>query len=190
MQPPLFRNAEQMDEHIGRFLYGFRRVGQFNIHRVAASFADKFGLHTFPRDPRQHLPQFGILLEQVSLPRGVRAVWLRAGDCYTIRYSMHMAGRLGLVLWHEFFEMMSANPRFPSRLKTEEEERLATLFAVHLMMPEEAVRDQAARLGHPANVDKTRVLAARFGVSAGAMTIRLRELDLAPRDAAGRSSYY
>ena len=52
------------------------------------------------------------------------------------------------------------------------------LFASHLLMPELIVRQVAADLGHPERVDKTRTLAEHFGVSAQAMKIRLRQLDL------------
>ena len=178
MQPPLFKSAEEFDQNLGKFLFNFKRVGAFNVQRFAESWCDRFGVHDFPRDPRQHLPLLGIGLESASMGRGVRAVWLRTGDQYRIQYSRFLDGRLGLVLWHEFFEILSAHPRFPSRLPPEAEERLATQFAVHVMMPEMDVRRNAAELRHPHELDKTRVLAGRFGVSLMAMRIRLRELGL------------
>lgn len=114
---------------------------------------------------------------------------MRVGGQYIVRHSMHLTGRLNLVLWHEFFEIMSANPRFPSRLAPEVEEKLATQFAVLLMMPDEEVRAEAAKLGHPALQNKTRVLASRFGVSASAMTLRLRELGLSPKSGRWEAGY-
>ena len=51
------------------------------------------------------------------------------------------------------------------------------MFASHLLMPELIVRQATANLGHPDRVDKTRTLAAHFGVSTQAMKIRLRQFD-------------
>ncbi len=187
VQQPSARTAEELDAQIERFLYRFRRVGAFNIKRFAESFCEHLGLHEFPRNPVVYLPTFGIHLQPAAL-NGVRAVWLRAGGVYLIQYSRFLSGQLGIVLWHEFFEMMSAHPRFPTRLPPELEERLATLFAVHVMMPEDEVRAQAAELRHP-ELDKSRVLAARFGVSWTAMRVRLRELGLVRRQGLARERY-
>jgi len=56
-------------------------------------------------------------------------------------------------------------------------ERFCDRFAVHLLMPSELVREQAAEVGHcPRRNDKTVVLASRFGVSEQAMRARLVEL--------------
>lgn len=51
-------------------------------------------------------------------------------------------------------------------------------FAADLLMPRPLVIEHCKQLGHPDRQDKTRVLAARFGVSMHAMRIRLRELGL------------
>ncbi len=59
-------------------------------------------------------------------------------------------------------------------------ENLAGKFAVHVMMPEQDVRLQAAELRHP-EVNKSFVLASRFGVSKSAMLIRLKELGLSAK---------
>lgn len=58
-------------------------------------------------------------------------------------------------------------------------ERQCDLFAVHLLMPEAVLRAECARLGHPHRLDKTRTLAAKFGVSLRLMCCRLRALGLA-----------
>ncbi len=178
VQHPLASSANELDEILGKFLLKFRRVGLSNIGSFANSFCQRFGLHDATRDPRVFLPHLGVQMRGELLPRGVRAVWLRAGDEYHIHYARHLAGRLGLVLWHEFCEILISHPRFPSRLAPEAQERLATLFAVHVMMPEDEVRKQAMELRHPAEQDKSRVLAIRFAVSLQSMRLRLRELGL------------
>lgn len=188
MQPPLVRSADELDALLGRFLNRYRRVGQSNIQTFTERCSEFLGVQELPRDPRHYLPLLGIRLEAAVLAAGVRAVWLRLPDAYMIQYSSHHAGKLAVVLWHEFFEMLSSHPRFPTRLMVESEERLATLFAVHMTMPEAAVRLQAADLRHPEQ-NKSRVLASRFGVSHGAMLLRLRELGLEHRGSASRASY-
>ncbi|MCC6485574.1 MAG: ImmA/IrrE family metallo-endopeptidase [Armatimonadetes bacterium] len=188
MQRFVATTATELDAQLGRFVRRFSRIGTQNISVFAQRFCEVFGLHEIPRNPAIYLPTFGVKLEPATLSRGVRAVWLRAGDLYTIQYSRHQSERLGLVLWHEFFEIMSALPVFPTRLPSQIEERLATQFAVYLMMPEELVRVQAAELRHP-EINKSRVLADRFGVSMAAMRLRLRELGLEHRSELARSRY-
>lgn len=188
MQRALAATASELDHVLTKFVRRFSRVGAGNIAGFAERFCQHFGLHELPRDPLVYLPLFGVKMQPALLSRGVRAVWLLAGNLYTIQYSMHHPGRLGLVLWHEFFEIMSALPAFPTRLPGELEERLATQFAVYLMMPEESVRVQAAELRHP-EIDKSRVLADRFGVSMSAMKLRLRELGLEHRSELARTKY-
>lgn len=124
------------------------------------------------------------------MPRGVRAVWIRYGNLYRISHSRHHAGLLGLVLWHELFEILRSNPRFPTRLAPVAEEQLAMQFAVYVMMPEQELRRQAAELRHPQDHDKSRVLSARFGVSMTAMRLRLRELGLQHKRQGGARRYY
>ncbi len=188
MQPPLATSADELDALLARFLYRFRRVGASNIRKFAESCCEFLGVHDLPREARRYLPLIGIRLESAVLGAGVRAVWLRLPDAYVIQYSRHHAGKLGVVLWHEFFEILSSHPKFPTRLPSESEERLATLFAVHVTMPESEVRRQAAELGH-AGQNKSRVLASRFGVSHAAMLLRLRELGLEHPGSASRASY-
>lgn len=189
MQPPVVRGPDALDEYIGRFLLRFAWVGASNLETVADSFADYAGLHEFPRNPHQYLPLFGVNLVPENLGRGVQAVWIRLPAGYIIQHSRYLTGKLGLVLWHEFFEIMASNPRFPTRLPIELEEKMATRFAVALMMPEREVRKQAADLKHPTLQNKTRVLAERFGVSYTAMKIRLREFGLEHKAERGRESY-
>lgn len=190
MQRPLATNADELDALFGRFVSKYARVGASNIERFAERFCETFGLSEFPRDPRLYLPLFGIRLETDDLPRGVRGVWIRSGGLYRVSHSRYHAGLLGLVLWHELFEILSANPRFPTRLATVTEERLATQFAVHAMMPEQEVRRQAAELRHPQEHDKSGVLSARFGVSMTAMRLRLKELGLQHKARSGPPRYY
>lgn len=190
MQRPQASNADELDALFGKVLLKYARIGTSNIHSFAERFCEKFGLTEFPRDPRMYLPLFGIVLEAENLGRGVRAVWVRAGGFYRIAHSRYHEGQLGLVLWHELFEIISANPRFPTRLPPEVEERVATQFAVHVMMPETEVRRQAAEMRHPEGQDKTHVLSARFGVSIAAMRLRLRELGLSHDARRTAARYY
>lgn len=178
MQKPLANSPDELDRLLGRFLSRFARVTSDNIETFAESCCNYLGLHEFPRDPVRYLPAIGITVEPANLGRGVRAVWLKTPGGVYIRYSRYAAGKVGLVLWHEFFEILSAHTRFPTRLSVEAEERLATLFGVFLMMPEKEVRRQASQLGHPEVLDKSRVLSSRFGVSYTAMKLRLKELNL------------
>lgn len=189
MQPPVVRGADELDEYIGKFLLRFAWVGTSNLQKVAEAFADYAGLHDFPRDPHHYLPLLGVKLDPANLGRGVQAVWIRLPAGYIIQHSKYLAGKLGLVLWHEFFEIMASHPRFPSRLPSELEEKMATRFAVELMMPAREVHKQAADLKHPVLQNKTRVLAERFGVSYTAMKIRLREFGLEHKVERGRESY-
>ncbi|MEI6916374.1 MAG: ImmA/IrrE family metallo-endopeptidase [Armatimonadota bacterium] len=154
-----------------------------NIEVFACRFSEKFGIREFPRDPREYLPRFGIAIERSQSHPEAEATWLRTGSIYTIAVSPLMAGpQIALKIYHELFEIMSAHPSFPEILPGPHEEKLATQFAVHLMMPAADVRAQAKALGHPAE-DKSAVLANRFGVSLSAMGIRLRELKIAPKRA-------
>jgi Zn-dependent peptidase ImmA (M78 family) len=57
-------------------------------------------------------------------------------------------------------------------------ERACDRFAVCVLMPAEEVRKVAEELHHSARNNKMRNMADRFGVSAQAMTLRLRELGL------------
>ncbi|MEI6914185.1 MAG: ImmA/IrrE family metallo-endopeptidase [Armatimonadota bacterium] len=187
MQRPLAGNAEQLDTLLCKFLSRFSRIGTSNIESVAAKFCEAYGLHEFPRDPRHHLPLFGIEIESSNLGE-VRAVWIRWQGRYIIQCSKFLPGQLGLVLWHEFFEILSAQVRFPGRLPSQIEERLATRFAVYLMMPEVDILKHCSELRHP-EVNKTGVLADRFGVSFTAMKMRLRELRLEHKSELARCRY-
>lgn len=183
-------SAQDLDTLVGRLVRPWSSIGFPNIAAFAGYFCRKLGLRAIPRDPVRLLPLLGVRLEPGLLPRDVKAVWCRTGAEYRIGYSRHLAGRVSLALWHELFEILASHPLFPSRLSSRERERLATLFAVHVMMPEEQVRRQAAELGHPLRMNKSRVLASRFGVSVAAMRCRLRELGLEhPADAARRAIF-
>lgn len=175
MQLPLATTADDLDAKLAPFLSRWKAVGRPNIERFAFRFCERFGVHDIPRDPRLYLPHLGVRIAH-GVPRAGRASWIRT-DTYEIRAPVHLDAKLGLTLWHEFFEMMSAHPSFPSALPCPFEENLAGKFAVHVMMPESDVRLQAAELHHP-EVNKSFVLASRFGVSKTAILIRLKELGL------------
>ena len=98
---------------------------------------------------------------------------------YHIRLSPFLSGqRAYFTLWHEWFEIMAARPRFPTPLTGRAAERAADHFAACLTMPAPEIRRAADDLRGAG--DKANVLAARFGVSAGAMRRRLHELRLVP----------
>lgn len=185
MQNPIALTASDLDAALTTFLRRYAYVRRKNIEHFAHSFCCHFGLAEIPRDPFNILPyHFGITLQPALLPRPVRASWIRLSntDSYLIHYSNHSPHhRLSLVLWHEFFEIMSAHQAFRTRLTTEEECDLATLFAVNVTMPRQDILAAAHELGHPHIQDKTGVLASRFGVSYLAMKLRLAQLGLAPR---------
>lgn len=115
-----------------------------------------------------------------GVPAAGRANWMRAGNRYEIKAPSHLDNNLAVTLWHEFFEILSAHPQFPTKLPPQIEDTLATQFAVYVLMPESDVRLQAAELHHP-EINKSFVLASRFGVSKSAMLIRLKELGLSAR---------
>jgi predicted transcriptional regulator len=180
LQKQLIATAEDFDREAAKLVRRFAYVRRKNIAHFAMRFAEHFGLGEIPRNPQRILPEvFGISLDRAMLARSTPAEWIRFNDHYTIRFSAHREGeQIALTLWHELAEILFANERFPTRLTSDQECDLATLFAVHLMMPENDVRELAAELGHSAESDKTANLAARFGVSMTAMRCRLGELGL------------
>ncbi len=191
MQHPPGSISVAVDGLISEMVRPLARVGRSNIAAFAAAFCHRVGLEGLPRHPARLLPALGVQLVPAAFPEDLGAAWCRTREHYLISYSRHRTRHASpaLSIWHEFFEIIAANPHFPSRLPPEELERLASLFAVHVMMPEQEVRRQAADLGHPHTLNKSRVLASRFGVSVSAMRLRLRELGLEhPADAARLAS--
>ncbi|BCW97853.1 MAG: hypothetical protein KatS3mg024_0680 [Armatimonadota bacterium] len=185
---PLASTAKELDALMRRLVLQWGSIRAGNIASFAGYFCRCLGLCQIPRDPLAVLVRLGVRVEPALLPRGVKAVWCRTSQGYAISYSRHLAGKVSLALWHELFEILAHNPQLPLRLSLQDQERLASLFAVNVMMPGEEVRRQAAELGHPRRTNKSRVLAARFGVSAAAMRFRLRQLGLEhPSDAAQRA---
>jgi hypothetical protein len=179
MQGAIVENACQLDVLIGKCLRKYAYVDQRNIARFAERFAHSCGLTAIPRNPFTLLPeQFGIRLSRTLLPRQIAAQWMLCDGIYVFEYSGHRQQHtLSIALWHEFFEVISSHSCFPSRLSTDVECKLGTLFAVNLLMPEQTLRAVAKEVGHP-DQDKAAVLAGRFGVSTAAMRVRLKELEL------------
>ena len=180
MQKPLAITADDLDRKLSRFLYRWAWVRAKNMPHFARRFCEQFRLTELPRDPFSILPNtFGIELERETLGRATAAQRIRINGSYTIQHTAHRrTEQITLSLWHEFAEIMFAHPRFPSRIDPERECRLATLFAVNVMMPEADLRAAAEDVGHPDRDDKTVVLASRFSVSVSAMRLRLAELGL------------
>lgn len=185
---PLASTSKELDALMARLVRQWGSIRAGNLASFAGYFCRCLGFSQIPRDPVALLPRLGVRVEPALLTRGVKAAWCRTGKEYLISYSRHLAGKVSLAIWHEFFEILAENPQQPLRFAPHDQERLASLFAVYVMMPEEEVRRQAAELGHPERTNKSRVLAARFGVSAAAMRFRLRQLGLEhPSDAAQRA---
>jgi len=154
-----------------------------SVSRTHATLSTSFyySVRPGPREPRprHYLPLLCVAIVK-GVPASGRANWMRAGNTYEIKAPAHLDSNLSVTLWHEFFEILSAHPKFPHLLPPEIEETVATQFAIHVLMPESDVRLQAAELHHP-QVNKSFVLASRFGVSKSAMLIRLKELGLSAR---------
>lgn len=182
LQKRIIATADELDEAIGKLVRRFAFVGYKNIGHFAKRFCEHFGLSELPRDPFRLLPEvFGIQLERGALDKSTAAQWIRANGVYTIQTSLYRdVNQLALSLWHEFAEIMFAHPRFPSRLTTDKECQIATLFAVHVMMPEAEVRAVADEFRNTNISSKTGVIANRFGVSPTAARCRLGELGLLP----------
>lgn len=175
MRTAWFNSANEFDAHLGRLL---RRYAFVN-HRNVDSFAEAFALHlragAVPRDPFSLLPLLGVKLERALLSPASRAIWVRAQDSYAIHYSQYEARcSARFSLWHEVFEIVAANPRFPSLLAPPWKERLADRFAASVLMPQWAVRRELVRFASN-RAGLVAVLADRFGVSQSAMRRRLRE---------------
>lgn len=174
--------ADQLDFAFKSLLCNYECIDYTNIRSFAAHFCRTFGLKAIPRDPFDIFPEMGIRLQRTDVYITGTAQWMRLGDNYVIEYTEYRShNQLTLSLYHELFEMMSAQPFFPNRLQPKVECDLATRFAIHVSMPEVAVTKIAKDLGHPNIQDKTITIAHRFCVSPTAMRIRLSELGLAPR---------
>ena len=99
-------------------------------------YSQTIGVVEFPRDPRHYLPMLGVAIAQ-GVPTSGRANWMRAGNTYEIKAPAHLDSNLSVTLWHEFFEILSAHPKFPHLLPPEIGETVATQFAIHVLMPEQ-----------------------------------------------------
>jgi len=185
MQDPIALSASELDKTVKPFLLKYAYVDQRNIASFTEQFCVKFNLNSIPRDPFTLLPEhFGIHIERMSRPSNVPAQWMLDSDAdrYVIQTSSYRTSRaLVLSVFHEFFEILSSNESFPSRLGSTQECELAWQFATHITMPEKIVRTMAADLGHPDICDKTDVLASRFNVSLSAMRLRLKILGISAK---------
>lgn len=180
----------ELDAVLGEFLARFPYVSKKNIRSVSGGFCRLFGLKEIPRNPFEVLPEtLGIELHRnAGLPRNVPAQWgyTSTDGRYRIEYSEQRAHEsLSIALWHEMGEILLRNPRCPlhGSMTDEIECSLAEQFAIHVLMPEVAVRRIAKEYGHPEVQDKTMTLASHFCVSRQAMIIRLTELGLEYRRA-------
>lgn len=167
MQHTLTPTAASLDAKLEELLKEFDRVDSSNIRSFAARFCQFFGLTEIPRDPFVIFSEvFGIELRHAIMPRSCPAQWGLNGDRYEIEYSEHRDSEtLSLTLWHELFEIISAHPAFPTRLTSDIECKIATMFAINVTMPEKAIRIIAEKYGHPELQDKTFSLAYRFSSS-------------------------
>jgi Zn-dependent peptidase ImmA (M78 family) len=132
------------------------------------------------REAAEHL---GIRLEASLLQRAGMACWERVNGQYTIHYSRYaelQVASFGLA--HELFEILSAHPRFPTRLNERREEFLANRFAAQFLMPDYAVKEAAQRmLDSKMRRYLVPKLADRFLVSRVAMRFRLWDLGIMAR---------
>jgi hypothetical protein len=175
---------EDLDRAMDRFLARWAFVRARNMESFAAQTARWLGLSGPPRLAREAFHRLGIGVAREALPAGVLAVWCVEERGYVVRLSPFLTGaRANFTLWHEFFEILAARPRFPEPPAGRAAERLADRFAACLTMPPAEVR--AAARPFFGSGDKSGVLAARFGVSRSAMRHRLRELRLPPFDTPG-----
>ena len=175
MQKPIARNAPELDRLLERFLRRFAFVGPTNIVSFADRFAEFLKATELPRDPVHLLSRMGIRLARAQLD-SARAVWAKEGEEYVIycgRYERPAS--VSFTLFHEVFEILAHHPRFPTALSDWLEQRLANQFAAALLMPEEAIRHEAARFRTNQEC-LVPILAERFGVSLSAMRKRLYEL--------------
>jgi hypothetical protein len=170
---------EEMEAALDRFLDRWAYVCPANMEPFAARMARWLGLSEPPRLAADTLRALGVRLSREALPAGMSAVWAVEEGCYHIRLSPFLSGpRANFTLWHEWFEIVAARPAFPTPLAGRAAERAADRFAACLTMPAPEIRRAAHGLRGAG--DKANVLAARFGVSAGAMRRRLHELHLVP----------
>jgi Zn-dependent peptidase ImmA (M78 family) len=127
-----------------------------------------------------------VRVERRVLPNDLQGVYMRLVDgsqAIVVNRGLSLA-RMRFVWAHEIGHALLSR-KMPGEIVVEfrvgrhnAHERECDLFAAHLLMPEIRVRQLAADLGHPESVDKTRTLAAHFGVSTQAIRIRLRDLGL------------
>lgn len=183
MQYPVSTTATEFDRAVTPLVRKYAYVDQRNIAAFAAQFCKTFQINSIPRDPFSLLQEhFGIEIRRSNRPSTVPAQWMldTEADRYVIQTGDYRVGRqLALSLLHELFEIIASNEAFPTRLGSSQECELAWQFAINVAMPEDAIRQMAAELGHPETQDKTDVLASRFNISTTAMRMRLKALGLA-----------
>lgn len=179
-------SATELDALLAGILQHFRRVTVANMPTFADAVCDALGFHCCPREAKPLLHQVGVRFDYRDPQPGAAAWWSLEDGVYTIHTSNLLPqDELNVAAWHEFFEILYASEAFPSRYHATLQERLATTFAVHVLMPIAEVRRQCTELGHPA-VDRTGTLMARFGVPYAVMQARLRQLSLTSRCARRR----
>ena len=185
MQKPLATNAEEFDVLLGRFLRRYARVNAETLDRFTDAFACYIQFTECPRNFREVAEHLGVRLEASLLQRAGMACWERVNGHYAIHYSRYAdLQAASFSLAHELFEMLSAHPRFPSRLSERREEYLANRFAAQFLMPGKEVRAAAKSLRTP---EMRRYLlpklADHFLVSRPAMRFRLYDLGILVRPA-------
>jgi Zn-dependent peptidase ImmA (M78 family) len=185
VQKPLATNAEELDAFLGRFLRRYARVNAETCDRFTDAFAYYIQFTECPRNFREVAEHLGIRLDASLLQRAGMACWERVNGHYTIHYSRYADFQAAsFSLAHELFEMLSAHPRFPTRLNERREEYLANRFAAQFLMPEKEVHAAAKPLLTP---EMRRYLlpklADRFQVSRPAMRFRLYDLGILLRPA-------
>jgi hypothetical protein len=182
--PGRFEDATQLNGAMDRYLARWAWVRRSNMEAFAEQTARWMECARTPRYASDALRSLGICITREALPPGVLAVWSVGESRYHIRLSPFLSGpRANFTLWHEWFEIMAARPRFPRPPTGREGERMADFFAASITMPAMEVR--RAALGFRSADDKSSVLAARFGVGTAAMRVRLRELGVTPFGRAG-----
>jgi Zn-dependent peptidase ImmA (M78 family) len=128
---------------------------------------------------------FGVEIEIRPLPRNVAGMYLRTGTgAHVILNSNDSPERQRWTTAHELAHHVLCIGRQSLentfKIKTErpdDSESLCDRFAAEILMPAAIVRRKVAEVKH-GRFDKTALLASIFEVSATAMRIRLKELNL------------
>jgi Zn-dependent peptidase ImmA (M78 family) len=159
------------------------------LHAWAQSAWENLELEP-PADLARVSDKLGIRVVKQMLPADLSGVYVRTPSEVTITINNGMPPEHQRFVWaHEIgHHLLAHGSKCPitADLKRAGErnpiERQCDIFAVELLMPADKVREVAIELHHPEYHDKTRTIAARFGVSATAMRIRLRELGIASNE--------